>query len=293
MPKFIKGLLTVVIVLIFVSLCLGAYKAYSGNIFANAPMVGIAMVIGLIFAGWVAVKGIKIIQTLAIAAISLMFISGCNYAKSNQKVLISEDCGMSWKEVSAGDAVPKGTMNRCFMKIVIPNFPMQGEASFVTNLAERVRVISHIDYDYSISNGLKFIREAKSLGTANADADSDAALNNEAFEGAENRVIDKRIRDVAKAMFLKEDIIELDQAELENKLSEQCNKILEPYGIVLNFITLTFDTDAQTRQAIDVATAMKIYKSKDLEELGKQVIIARAGANQITVESGDKKTEAK
>jgi hypothetical protein len=53
----------------------------------------------------------------------------------------------------------------------------------------------------------------------------------------------------------------------------------------LNFITLTFDLDEQTRQAIDVSTAMKIYESKGLQEIGKQVISKRAGATKIVVEN--------
>jgi hypothetical protein len=56
-------------------------------------------------------------------------------------------------------------------------------------------------------------------------------------------------------------------------------------GVHLNFITLTFDLDEQTRQAIDVSTAMKIYDSKGLTDVGKQVIAARAGATKITVET--------
>lgn len=45
-----------------------------------------------------------------------------------------------------------------------------------------------------------------------------------------------------------------------------------------------FDSDEQTQQAIDVATAMKIYQTKDLTGIGKAVIAARAGATKIAVE---------
>ncbi|GGG54600.1 hypothetical protein [Hymenobacter glacieicola] len=212
-------------------------------------------------------------------------MSSCNYAKSNQQVLVSNDCGMEWSKIAAGDAVPKGTMNPCYMKVVIPNFPMQGDSRFITNLKDRVRASVHIDYDYSIIDPLAFIRQAKYLGKANANADSNEALSPTAFEGAENMVIDKRIRDVSKALFLTEDIVELDQAEIENSLLTQANKALEPLGVHLNFITLTFDLDEQTRQAIDISTAMKIYESRNLTEVGKQVMIQRAGATKITVEN--------
>lgn len=98
-------------------------------------------------------------------------------------------------------------------------------------------------------------------------------------------MIDKRIRDVVKSLFLLEDIVDMGQAEIENKLLTETNKILEPIGVHLNFITLTFDLDEQTRQAIDVSTAMKVYESKGLQELGKQVMIERAGATKIVVEN--------
>ncbi len=79
--------------------------------------------------------------------------------------------------------------------------------------------------------------------------------------------------------------MELDQSDMETHLLNESNKVLEPLGVHLNFITLTFDLDEQTRQAIDVSTAMKIYESKGLQELGKQVMTQRAGATKIVVEN--------
>ena len=183
-----------------------------------------------------------------------------------------------------GEAVPRPGVNPCYMKVVIPNFPMQGESKFITNLKDKVRTVTHIDYDYTIVELLAFIKQAKFLGKANTDADDEAAIGSN-FEGAENMVIDKRIKDVAKNLFVDEDIVELDQSELEDRLLAESNKILEPLGIKLNFITLTFDLDEQTRQAIDIATAMKVYQSRGLVDVGREVMKERAGATKITVEN--------
>lgn len=227
----------------------------------------------------------SMIGTLSLFA---MMLNSCNYAKSNQQVVVSNDCGMTWEKINAGDAVPKGGLNACYMKVVIPNYPMQGESKFISNLKDRVRANVHIDYDYSIIEPLAFIKQAKYLGKANTDADNEEAVGS-AFEAAENMVIDKRIKDIAKAVFISADIVELDQSEMETNLLNESNKALEPLGVHLNFITLTFDLDEQTRQAIDVTTAMKIYESKGLQEIGKQVIIQKAGAAKITI--NEKKTE--
>ncbi len=284
MKKFPRILATLLIVLIVAFASYGIMKAGIGNYLQNASFITTGLiVIGFALLVYLSYKAVRYLWMTALMA--TVILSGCNYAKSNQQVLVSTDCGMTWEAINAGDAVPKGTMNPCYMKVVIPNFPMQGESKFIGNLKDRVKVNVEIDYDYSITNGLSFIKEAKSLGKANADADADEALNSVAFESAENRVIDKRIREVAKSLFLNEDIVDMEQADLEEKLEIESNKLLEKYGVRLNFLTLTFIPDEQTRQAIDVATAMRIYESKGIKEVGEKVIAARAGAPKIVVEN--------
>lgn len=283
MKKSLKLLAIISILSIAAALMIAGLKMLQGNYFQNASFITsafvlIVFVLSILFITWV----IRRIWVLACCILVVAY--GCNYAKSNQQVVISTDCGMTWKKINAGDAVPKGTMNPCYMKVVIPNYPMQGDSRFISNFKDRVRAAVHIDYDYSIIEPLAFIKQAKYLGKANIDADDDGALDPGAFEGAENMVIDKRIRDVSKGILLNEDIVELDQADLEQHLYSESNKVLEPFGVKLNFITLTFDLDEQTRQAIDVSTAMKIYESKQLQDIGKQVMSQRAGASKIIIE---------
>jgi hypothetical protein len=284
MNNFVRIMATLFVALIAVGVLFGVAKAVDGNYIQNASFVTTGVVIlGIAALLYLCFKGIRLLWTFC--AFAALMATGCNYAKSNQQVLVSSDCGMSWKAINAGDAVPKGTMNPCYMKVVVPNFPMQGESKFIGNLKDRVKVNVEIDYDYSITNGLAFIKEAKSLGKANVDADSDEALDPSAFESAENRVIDKRIREIAKSLFLNEDIVDMEQADLEEKLEVQSNKLLETYGVRLNFLTLTFIPDEQTRQAIDVATAVRIYESKGIKDIGEKVMSARAGATKVIVEN--------
>lgn len=291
--NFLKGLATGFLAVIVAAMIMGLVKMTAGNWFAHASFITIGLlIIGLVMFGFGAVELIKAIWKKAGVVIVIgaaLGLQSCNYAKSNQQVVVSTDCGMTWQKVNIGDAVPLGTGNRCFIKVVMPNYPMQGDSRFVSNFREKVRANIHIDYDYSIIDPLAFIKQAKYLGRANADADASEALDPKAFETAENSVIDKRIREVVKGLLIEEDIVEADQADLENSVLDKSNKMLEQLGIKLNFVTLTFDLDEQTRQAIDVATAMKIYQTKSLDDVGKTVIAARAGATKITVEN---KTEA-
>lgn len=292
MSKFAKILITSLGVLFSAMIIYGILKCFYGDYFENNFFGMIFIIILSTTALYGIYYGIKYLwKNVPLLILVPLFLQGCNYAKSNQQVLVSDDCGMTWKKVNAGSAVPKGTANPCYMKVVIPNYPMQGDSKFITNLKDHVRANVHIDYDYSITDPLAFIKQAKYLGKANANVDDNAALDNAAFEGAENMVIDKRIREVAKEMFLNEDIVDMEQGDLEDKLQAGSNKILAEFGVHLNFITLTFDLDEQTRQAIDVSTAMRIYESRNLTEVGKQIMIQRAGATKIIIESPITKTE--
>ncbi len=285
MKTALKCLGILILLVLTISALGGLTKMAYGNWFTHAPAITSGLMTAAILGGaLILARGFKWIWHLSVIMTFAITLQACSYAKSNQQVVISSDCGMTWTKVDVGQSVPTGVGNRCYMKVVMPNYPMQGDSKFVTNLSEKVRANIHIDYDYSITEPLSFIKQAKYLGKANASADSEDALNAKIFEGAENLVIDKRIRDVAKGLFIHEDIVELDQAELENLLLVSSNKVLEPLGIQLNFITLTLDLDTQTRQAIDIATAMKVYHSKELDKLGEEVIAARAGATQITVQ---------
>lgn len=276
-----KLIIGAVFAVLAVSFGFGLFHFFTGNYLQNNLIGGLWVLLALLVIG---IGIYKLLRLIWPTLILLLFISqGCERVKSNQQFVVSEDCGKTWRKISAGDHVPKSVANYCYMSVVMPNFPMQGDSKFVANLMERVRATTQIDYDYSITDPLAFIQQAKYLGKSNIDPDNATAIG-AAFEGAENMVIDKRIRDVAKSVFLQEDIVELDQAELENKLQAESNKVLEPLGIHLNFITLTFELDEQTRQAIDISTAMKIYQSRGLAELGKQVMIQRAGAARIVVE---------
>jgi hypothetical protein len=262
------------------------YRMVTAGYFSHNPFTGAVVMVLSLFALASLLRWGRHLSRLSVLwlPIAILFLEGCSYAKSNQQVVVSGDCGVTWERIKAGEAVPRKGVNPCYMKVVIPNYPMQGESRFITNLKDKVRTVTHIDYDYTIVEPLAFIQQAKFLGKANTDADDEAAIGTN-FEGAENMVIDKRIKDVAKALFVNEDIVELDQSELEDRLLDESNKLLKPLGIQLNFITLTFDLDEQTRQAIDIATAMKIYQSRDLVEVGKEVMKERAGATKIVVEN--------
>ncbi|MEJ7557454.1 MAG: SPFH domain-containing protein [Pedobacter sp.] len=230
----------------------------------------------------------KHLFTTASVCLLAFSISSCDRAQSNVQTLYTSNCGVSWKLIKAGETLPKG-IGMCSYKVTVPDYPMQGESIFKSAFKNRVMAKIEVTYDYSILDAIKYVGEAKYLGKINSDSD-DEVNSSKAYETAENSVIDKRIKEVARDLLISEDIVDFSQAEFETKLLESVNELLKAKGVKINFLSFVPIPEEQTRQAIDVVTAMKIYESKGLTEVGKSVTSARAGATkvEVTVQKEDK-----
>jgi hypothetical protein len=220
----------------------------------------------------------QILFVLGVASM-LLTLQSCDKSQANVRTLISNDCGVTWEIIPAGQTIPK-RFTACELKTTIPGAPMTGESHFKTNFANKVKTNIDMDYEYEIIDPVKFITEAPYLAKTNSDAD-EISMDNSRFESAENSIIDKRIKDIARDLLLNIDIVEFDQSEFEDTLQTQVNKALSDRGVHINYLSFVPTPSEQTEQAIDVATAMKIYESKGLVEIGKQVIANKAGASKI------------
>ena len=224
----------------------------------------------------------KRIMIILVALVSVLTLQACGRAHSNMQTITTTDCGVSWNLIKVGETVP-ALVGPCSYKVTVPDYPMQGDTKFKTSFKGKVLAQIDISYDYQIVDGKKFIAEAKFLGSATAGKAEGDQLSG-LYESAENSVIDKRIREVASDLLIKEDIVDFDQAKFEDQLLLTANKMLEPLGIRLNFLSFVPIPEEQTRLAIDMMTAMKIYKDRGMEELGGKIAAARAGASRISVQ---------
>jgi hypothetical protein len=232
----------------------------------------------------------QIVTILSIAFLALTLTS-CDRSQANVQTLISDDCGVNWGLIKPGQVIPS-RVGPCALKTTVPGSPMTGESHFKTTFANKVKANIDMDYEYEIIDPVKFITEAPYLAKTNSDPD-DVSSNNSRFESAENSIIDKRIKEAARELLQDVDIVEFDQSEFEDTLLLVVNKSLENRGVRLNFLSFVPTPSEQTEQAIDVATAMKIYESKGLQEVGKLVIANKAGATRVEMNVKNQPTEQK
>lgn len=225
-------------------------------------------------------------RPILIATLVLAAATACSRAPSNVKVLNTSDCGKSWEVIPTGSRLPTNTGNWCGYNITLPDYPMQGGTEFLTQFENNVLVKTQISYDYQIVDPLKFINNAKFLGRMRSQTDdSSNSSEGTSYESAENVVIDVRLRELVTTETVSQDIVRFNPSTFEDGLFKKANAILAERGVALNSMTFVTLPEDQTRMAIDAATAMAVYDSKGMADLGQQLVVARAGATQVTVQA--------
>jgi|GEM_PF-2019289 len=299
-----KALVALAIILLYIFLVNQWYHIYYlGKQFNTMNLV--PNILTALFPVWGALLGffgyrwLSNLKVSTFSAILLLLISPAIFqscgerAQANQQTLLTTDCGVTWQLIKTGEAIPKCySMCQCHYSVRVPDYPMQGDSKFKIMFKGNVLANIYVSYDYSITDAKAFISEAKYLGKMNAAAD-DGSNSSSAYEMAENSVIDKRIKEVSRDLILNEDVVDFSPSDLEEKLLTEVNKLLADRGVILNFLNFVPQFDEQTRLAIDIATAQKIYSSKGLGEWGRAVAVARAGAPNITIQVSEETLKAK
>jgi hypothetical protein len=106
------------------------------------------------------------------------------------------------------------------------------------------------------------------------------------YEMAENILIDRLLREVATELTRSIDVVSANPAEIEEIIFKRAKSDLEARGINLLDLALVVKNDDQTRNAIDSATALRVYENAGIGDVGRQIIVARSVAARINVNTG-------
>ena len=230
-------------------------------------------------------------KTIVIAALAVIALSGCERAPSNIHAISTEDCGATWKKLETGSSVPKHTSNVCGYNVALPNWPMAGDATFKTQFRGQVLTNARWSYTYQITDPLKYIKNAAYLGKMGGSLELSADDDGKKYGMAENILIDKALREVTVNETQTLEIVNANPADIEDKVFAKMKPLMELKGIALTDMALVIEPDTQTRLAIDVATAVRVYENAGIGEVGKQIAIANAGAARITLHNSRQKDE--
>lgn len=226
---------------------------------------------------------IKSFLSMSIITISAFMLSACDRAPANVHVLSTEDCGANWKKIETASAVPKHAAT-CGYNTSLPAWPMPGEADFKIQFKGKVLAQVKFSYTYQIISPLDFIKSASYLGKMGGSLEISADDTGKKYEMAENMIIDKTIREIAGNFTDTIEIVDANPSQIEEYVFSKANEILNKRGVQVVDMQMVLVTEEQTRLAIDTATAVRVYQNAGIEEVGKQVMIAKAGATKIQID---------
>lgn len=213
-------------------------------------------------------------------SIVLFFVSCRTRTNPNEWLLTTSNCWNTINVAKAGDMVPR-LFTSCDRVIVLPATELAGEFKTQTKFKDKIAGIIQLTYQWRISDPSLFVKNAKSVISSPTDAADDYKIDPNRLEVIENNVVDKYLIDILRELTVNypPDIAEL---ELEKIFYNVIKQDLADRGVEFSNVSLNITLSEQLEEALDVLGALEFYKSKDQLELGKQIIVAKAGSASIT-----------
>lgn len=198
----------------------------------------------------------------------------------NEWVITTATCWNTMTVSKAGDIFPK-LYTTCDRAIVLPATEMSAEIQTETKFANRVAGNVSIAYQWRISDPLAFIRSAKSV--VSSPTDDNHKIDPNALEVIENAVVDKILIDIIRE-YTPNKLAGTDELTIEKDLNKLVESQIAERGVEFSNMSVNVNFSPQTEEALDVISALKFYQQNGEEELGRKVIVEKAGATSITTQ---------
>lgn len=234
----------------------------------------------------------NVYKILFLMSFAFIFSRCSSFAPSNIQVLVTVDCGKTWKVIETGSSIPNGVGNYCYRVVMIPNYQLVGDSRYKVTFSNNVSAFVDMDYTYSIVKPLKFIPNGRGIGSAKYNTEASKEYIDGQFESLESTLLDKKIKDICREYFRTQDVVDFDDA-FEKIIFDKANASFEKLGIRLESLDVIPTFSEQTTEAIDAATALRIYRSKGLEKEGLDIIKSKASSSKIIIHENTKKEKNK
>ena len=222
----------------------------------------------------------KYLSILFVLLTTLLLSSCMPSANPNEWIITTTTCWNTISVLKAGSPIPH-LYTTCDCMIALPSSELGMELECETKFAGRAAGIVSVSGNWRISDPEIFIQNAKSL--VSSTTSEGHKVNPDALEEVENRVVDKMWKDVIRELTPKMQVINLSEKEIEDSLLVLANTKLTGRGVSFSGMSVNVDFSPQTEEALDAASALQIYNDLEQEELGKEIIKAKAGATTITI----------
>lgn len=198
----------------------------------------------------------------------------------NEWVITTATCWNTSTVAKAGDAIPR-LISACDRAVVLPATEMGADFQTDSKFKGRVAGRVSISYRWRIVEPLKFLSSAKSI--TSAPTSGDHKIDPNALEELENSIVDKMLSDICRELTPNMDA-GTDELTIERELQKAAEPQVDLRGVEFSGMSVNVMFDPQTEEALGVLSALNFYKASGEEELGRKVILQKAGAANITTQ---------
>lgn len=229
----------------------------------------------------------KKLSLIYLFGVALTLMSCKGVVNPNEWVIATTTCWNDMWVLEAGEAIPR-LYTPCDRMIILPASYLSADFETETKFKNRVAGIVNITYRWRISDPTLFIQTAKSV--ISSPTSGDKKIDPDALEAIENSVVDKMLIDVVREYTPNKDA-GIDELQVEKDLQGICSQKMGERGVEFANMSVNITFTEQIEQALDVSSALEVYKAKGIEEFGKQVILEKAGAPTIILNNIENKEQ--
>lgn len=213
--------------------------------------------------------------------IAVTFLMSCKpKVNPNEWVVVTTTCWNQMKVVKAGQMVPR-MMTTCDRMVTLPATELAAE--FVTETKFQGRLAGEVEltYQWKIVDPVEFIGSAKSITSSGTKDASESKIDPDKLEAIENAVVDKLLINLVREYTPTVDPGNINELTIEKEIEALSKNSFKGRGIEFSNLSVNVTLSPQAEEALDIISALDFYRKNNEEELGREVIKAKAGATNI------------
>lgn len=216
-------------------------------------------------------------------ALCALFASCKSTVNPNEWVVSTGTCWNTMTVTKAGSPLPR-LYTACDRMVILPATELAADFTCETKFKSRVAGTVNLTYQWRIADPVQFIQSAKSITSSSTDDGYKVSPN--VLEDVENNVVDKMLIDLIRDYTPTQEA-GVDEARIERELGDLARSKFASRGVEFFNMSVNVNFTPQTEEALDVISALEFYKASGEEELGREVIRAKAGATRIVVQQNN------
>lgn len=221
-------------------------------------------------------------KNLFLIVLTSALLSSCmGKVNPNEWVVSTATCWNEMSVLEAGKPIPR-LLTPCDRIVILPATELSAEFKTETKFAKRLAGTVELTYQWRITDPIEFVSSAKSI--VSSPTGDGNKIDPDNLEAVENAVVDKMLINLIREYTPTIDPGAINELLIERELQKLSETSFSDRGIKFSNLSVNVNLSAQAEEALDVISALNFYRENGEEDLGREIIKAKAGATNISIQ---------